>query len=112
MDTSEIHYLTYDPDEIYKDLQETWIESGGDVLYPGDEKEMGVRAMVAVLVQAFAGIDNGLRMATLRYAIGKYLDLYGEKDYATAWKHRGRRLPLKSNCGQPGGAERLLPERF
>lgn len=81
MDTSEIHYLTYDPEEIYKDLQNTWIESGGDILYPGDEKEMGIRFLQAVLTQAFAGIDNGLRMATLRYAVREHLDVYGEKRF-------------------------------
>lgn len=79
MDNSEIHYLTYDPEEIYKEMLYAYIESGGDVLYPGDEKEMLLRAVQSILVQALAGVDNALRMATLRYAAGDYLDLYGEK---------------------------------
>lgn len=77
MDNSELHYLTYDPEEIYKELQYAYIDGGGDVLYPGDEKEILLRAMQAVLVQAFAGADNALRMATLRYAAGEYLDMLG-----------------------------------
>jgi len=77
MDNSELHYLTYDPEEIYKELQYAYIEAGGDVLYPGDEKEILLRAVQAILVQAFAGADNALRMATLRYAAGEYLDLLG-----------------------------------
>lgn len=76
---SEVHYLTYDADEIYIEMQKAYMEAGGDVLYPGDEKEMLLRSVQAILVQAFAGVDNALRMATLRYAVGEYLDLYGEK---------------------------------
>lgn len=79
MDESEIHYLTYDPDEIMNELQYAYIDAGGDVLYPGDEKEMLLRAVQSVMVQAFAGVDAALRMATLRYAVGEYLDIYGEK---------------------------------
>lgn len=78
MDSSETHYLTYDPDEIYKEMLYAYIENGGDVLYPGDEKEILLRAVQSVIVQAFAGIDNALRMARLRYAVGDYLNLIGE----------------------------------
>lgn len=78
METNEIHYLTYDPEEIFREMQYAFIEAGGDVLYPGDEKEMLLRAVQSVIVQAFAGVDNALRMATLRYATGEYLDIYGE----------------------------------
>ena len=79
MDMSETHYLAYDPEAIYMEMQRAYIENGGDVLYPGDEKEMLLRCVQSVMVQAFAGVDNALRMATLRYAQGDYLDLYGEK---------------------------------
>lgn len=78
MDSSETHYLTYDPENIYREMQRAYIESGGDVLYPGDEKEILLRAVQSLMVQAFAGVDNALRMATLRYAQGDYLDLYGQ----------------------------------
>lgn len=78
MDSSETHYLTYDPDEIYKEMLYAYIENGGDVLYPGDEKEILLRAVQSVIVQAFSGIDNALRMARLRYAVGDYLNLLGE----------------------------------
>lgn len=78
MDTTEIHYITYDPEEIFKEMQFAFIANGGDVLYPGDEKEIMFRAMQSVMTQAFAVADNALRMATLRYATGVYLDLYGQ----------------------------------
>lgn len=78
MDNSEVHYLTYDPDSIYREMQMAYVDAGGDVLYPGDEKEMLLRGVQSVLVQAFAGVDNALRMATLRYASGSYLDILGE----------------------------------
>lgn len=77
MDKS-VHYLTYDPEEIYKQLHYAHIDAGGDVLYFGDEKEMLVRAMQMGLVQMLAAADNALRMATLRYAVHDYLDLLGE----------------------------------
>lgn len=79
MDTSEIHYLSFDPEDIFREMQYAFIDAGGDVLYPGDEKEMLLRSVQATITQAFASVDNALRMATLRYAVGDYLDLYGEK---------------------------------
>ena len=79
MDDTELHYLAYDPDEILKDMMYAYAEAGGDLLYPGDEKEMLLQAMLQIMVQAFAGIDNALRMDTLRYAVRDYLDVYGEK---------------------------------
>jgi uncharacterized phage protein gp47/JayE len=40
---------------------------------------MLLRGVQGIIMQAFAGIDNALRMDTLRYAVGEYLDIYGEK---------------------------------
>lgn len=79
MDDTELHYLTYDPDEILQEMMLAYIGAGGDLLYAGDEKEMLMRAFLDVIVQAFAGVDNACRMATLRYAVRDYLDVYGEK---------------------------------
>lgn len=79
MDDNTIHYLTYDPDAVWMDMILAYIEAGGDVLYPGDEKEIFLRGIQQMFVQAFAGMDNALRMDTLRYAVRDYLDLYGEK---------------------------------
>lgn len=78
MDNSELHYLTYDPDEIWNTMILNYVEAGGDILYPGDEKEILLRSVLADIVQVFAGADNALRMATLRYAVGGYLDVLGE----------------------------------
>ena len=79
MDTTQIHYLSYDPDAIWKEIQAAFVNEGGDILYPGDEKEILLRSVLAVITQVFAGVDNALRMDTLRYAVGDYLDLYGQK---------------------------------
>lgn len=76
---SEVHYLSYDPDEIWKEMMAAYVEAGGDILYPGDEKEMLLRGVLAIVVQVFAAVDAALRMDTLRYAVGEYLDIYGEK---------------------------------
>lgn len=78
MDNTELHYLTYDSDAIWEKMMLAYVEAGGDILYPGDEKEMLLRGVQAVIMQTFAGVDNALRMATLRYAVRDYLDAYGE----------------------------------
>lgn len=78
MDNTELHYLTYDPTEIWNEMIVNYVNAGGDILYPGDEKEMLLRAVLADIVQVFAGVDNALRMQTLRYATGDYIDLIGE----------------------------------
>ena len=77
MDNTELHYLTYDPDEMWNEMTAAWIAAGGSVLYAGDEKEMLLRGVQEILFMAFAGMDAALRMATLRYAAGGYLDLIG-----------------------------------
>lgn len=79
MDDTELHYLTYDPDEMWTEMMAAYIAAGGDVLYPGDEKEILLRGVQYILFLAFAGMDNALRMDTLRYAQGEYLDIYGQK---------------------------------
>lgn len=76
---NEIHYLSYDSEEIWDAMIDAYINAGGDVLYPGDEKEMLLRGVQEIIAQSFAGIDNALRMDTLRYAVRDYLDIYGEK---------------------------------
>ena len=78
MDNTELHYLTYDPDAIWAEMMKKYVDAGGDILYPGDEKEMLLRSVLADFVQIFAGVDNALRMQTLRYAVGTYLDVIGE----------------------------------
>lgn len=89
---NEIHYLAYDPEEIWKEMIVAYIEAGGDILYPGDEKEMLLRGVQAIVTQVFAGVDAALRMDTLRYAVGEYLDIYGEKRNCT-------RIPARAATG-------------
>lgn len=81
MDTSELHYVNCDPEAIWDKMQETYIAEGGDVLYPGDEKEILLRAVQAISVAILACVDNGLRQSTRRYSQGEFLDLYGEEHH-------------------------------
>ncbi len=81
MDTSELHYVNCDPEALWNEMHAAYIEAGGDVLYPGDEKEILLRAVQAISVAVLARVDNGLRQATRRYAQGEYLDLYGEEHH-------------------------------
>lgn len=79
MDNTEIHYLTYEEEELWKEMVFAYLKAGGDPLYPGNEKEILLRGVEQILWQAFAGMDNALRMNTLRYALRDYLDLYAER---------------------------------
>lgn len=73
------HYVEYDPEETWNDMHAAYINAGGDALYPGDEKEMLLRAVLAIGTAIMAKVDNALKMDTLEYAQGQYLDLYGGK---------------------------------
>lgn len=77
MQDTGLHYVTYDPDELWQAMMEAYVGAGGEVLYPGNEKEIMLRAVQQMFIQAFAGVDNGIRMATLRYAVREYLKVYG-----------------------------------
>ena len=79
MDNTELHYVSYDPEAIWRDMVSAYYAAGGETLHPGDEKEILLRAVLQIMTTAFAGIDNALRMDTLRYAVRDYLDVYGEK---------------------------------
>ena len=107
MDDKEIHYLTYDPEAVWMDMILAYIGAGGDVLYPGDEKEIFLRGVQQMFVQAFAGIDNALRMDTLRYAVRNYLDLYGEKRNCARLKALPARSAVKITFRQTGIAKTL-----
>lgn len=79
MDITETHYISYDPEEVWDEMIDTYIGAGGDVLYAGDEKEILLRAVLAIAVAIMSKVDTALRMDTLAYAVREYLDLYGEK---------------------------------
>lgn len=78
MENTELHYLTYDPRAILNDMLSAYYAAGGSNIYPGDEKEIFMQGILQMFVQSFAGIDNALRMGTLRYAVRDYLDVIGE----------------------------------
>lgn len=106
---NELHYLSYDPEEIWEEMTDAYRDAGGDVLYPGDEKEMLLRSVMAVVVQVFAGVDNALRMQTLRYAAGEYLDLIGEQRNCP----RIQASPAKTSVlilGRANGRPSVLPK--
>lgn len=78
MQDTGLHYVDYDPDALWQEMCEAYVEAGGDILYPGSEKEILLRGVQLILMIGLAKVDNGLRMATLRYAVRDYLKLYGE----------------------------------
>ena len=109
MDDTELHYLTYDPDAILQDMMETYAQAGGSLLYAGDEKEMLLQAMLQIMVQAFAGIDNALRMATLRYAVRDYLELIGENRNCPIIQAQAAKSTVKITL-EATGVEGVIPK--
>ena len=78
MDNSETHFVNYDADELWALIQNTYVQCGGDILYPGDEKEILLRAVQAIGVAIMADCDEGIRQNTLMYAQDEKLDIKGD----------------------------------
>lgn len=78
MENTDLHYMQCDPERLWDRMIESYVAAGGDILYPGDEKEMLLRSVQADIVQVVMAADTALRMNTLRDATGIYLDVYGE----------------------------------
>lgn len=79
MDSTELRYVDYDAEKTWDEMQRTYIACGGDILYPGDEKEVLLRSVLAIATAVMAKVDSALRMDTLTYATGEYLKEYGLK---------------------------------
>ena len=77
--SSDTHYIEFDPDELWAEMIEAYETAGGDTLYPGDEKEILLRAVQAIALSILAKCDSALMMDTLKNAVREYLDYYGEK---------------------------------
>lgn len=77
----ELKYVEYDPEELWKTAMKAYIEAGGDILYPGDEKEMIMRSMLALGVLFLTRVDVGLKMMTLTHATGTFLDIKGDDQH-------------------------------
>lgn len=107
MDNTELHYLTYSKDEIWKQMMLNYIAAGGDILYPGDEKEMLLCGVLSDIVHVFAGVDNALRMQTLRYAVGEYLDVLGEQRNCPRIKAAKARATVTITTNATGKADTL-----
>lgn len=78
-----MEYVRVDFDSLYNEAMDIYQQNGGDILFPGDEKEILMRSVLAVLVQERAGVNVAIALGTVRGAVGEYLDDIGE--------HRGVR---------------------
>ena len=81
MDDNELHYINCNPEKIWENMMLEYVNTGGDILYPGDEKEMLLRTVQACIVQALMAADNALRMMSLRYAIEGFEDIIGQNRF-------------------------------
>ena len=108
MDDTELHYVNYDAEETWDAMLRAYIEAGGDILYPGDEKEMLLRGALAIATAIMAKVDSALRMACLRYATGEYLKVYGEKRDCYYREAQAARALIRITF-QPSGVSRVIP---
>ncbi len=79
MDKTETRYINYDTDLIWDLITRAYLAEGGDILYPGDEKEILLRSVLALMVQGFSIVDNALLMDSLAHTMDNFMDIYGEK---------------------------------
>ena len=103
MEDSGVHYLAYDPEAMWQEMMQVYMEAGGDVLFPGDEKSILLRCVQQILVLAYAAHDHAARMRTLRYAVGEYLDLIGESMRATRTKAKAAQSTIRVTLRGTGG---------
>lgn len=78
-DNGGLHYIDYDSELIWNEMMMIYDMEGGDPLWPGDEKEMLLRAVQMIAITILAKVDNALRMDTLTYAEREFLKEYGRK---------------------------------
>lgn len=105
MDNTELHYVSYDPDELWQEMNIAYLEAGGDILYGGDEKEILLRSVLAIAVSILAKVDSALRMDTLTYAVRGFLDLYGEKRNCTRNQAKAATVPVRITFQATGTAK-------
>lgn len=77
----DMHYVTFSPDDTWRDMMMAYIDAGGDILYPGDEKEILLRGVLAFVVQLLGTVDTGIKMSKIRFAVDEYLDIIGEDKF-------------------------------
>ena len=65
MQDTGLHYVTLDSEQLWKEMMMAYYAAGGDILYPGDEKEILLRAVQMIGVSILARVDSALRMDTL-----------------------------------------------
>lgn len=73
-----MNYIDLDFDALYGEALALYRENGGDILFPGDEKEMLLRTVLGILQQERASLNAAIAQGTIRNAEGEYLDILGE----------------------------------
>lgn len=75
---TDIHFIEYDADQLWREMLRSFAEEAGDVLYPGDARELVLRMLLFYQAQTYARVDDAARQTLLRYARGQILDEMGE----------------------------------
>ena len=74
---ADITYMNADPEELWEVIAGAYYEAGGDIPYPGDEKEMLLRVLQAVCLSQAGRVEYAIRRNRLLYAEGDDLDVIG-----------------------------------
>lgn len=74
---ADITYMNADPEELWEVIAGAYYEAGGDIPYPGDEKEMLLRVLQAVCMSQAGRVEYAIRRNRLKFAEGDDLDVIG-----------------------------------
>lgn len=109
MNDNELHYIDVNSEELWDEMVNTYAEEGGDLLYPGDEKEVLLRGVQAIGINILMKVDNALRMDTLTYAVRDYLKEYGMKRYCEYMEATAATAEIALTLSQTN-VPKVLPE--
>ena len=104
----EFHYIDVDTEKLWDEALAIYIAHGGDVLYPGDEKEMLLRAAHTMGIQVLMLCENALRMNTLSYATGAFLKEKGREKGCVYIDAVAATAAVQITL-QPSGVQKTIP---
>lgn len=73
-----MRYIDFNPNEIWENMTAIYYENGGDTLNPGDEKEILLKSVLAILTQEAWKRENAIKQLFIDHANDEYLDELGK----------------------------------
>ena len=84
-------YIELDFDALYNEALLIYRQNGGDVLFPGDEKEMLLRTILGILQQERASLNAAIAQGTFATRKERIWTFW-----VKTWELHGRAKPMRS----------------